>query len=166
MFWYIKKIFEKTLPLICFFWDGVSGSEINVLPSGYYKVELSLWCLCDLPASSNCLTLSWMTVIPNKDPSGWQPSQLCWRGIVSQRVGVKPTRIRKKREIILKEISSLLSSSLLLLYQDSPKLWRSIVLGWTSYLAKWQGQDVNVPHTDTSALYIKMSVLHINTLWL
>ena len=62
-------MFEKTLPLICFFWDGVSGSKINVLPSGYYKVELSLWCLCDLPASSNCLTLSWMAAILSKDTS-------------------------------------------------------------------------------------------------
>lgn len=88
-------------------------------------MELSLWCLCDLPASSNCLTLFWMTAILSKDTFAWQPSQLWRKRIVSLRVGVKPRRVRKKREITLKIISLLLSCSLLP-YQDFPRLWGSI----------------------------------------
>lgn len=63
----MKKIIETTLPLICLFGNGVSGSEINVLPSGYYKMELSPWCFCDLPVSSHCSTLCWMAAILGQD---------------------------------------------------------------------------------------------------
>lgn len=45
------------------------------------------------------------------------------------REELSPGELEKKRKITLKEISPLLSTSLLLPYQDSPKLWGSIVLG-------------------------------------